>query len=93
MKFKLNQRVAWVSQSNGTRKEKHGVIFRIVPPNQDPLSGVMPYVYSGQYSRPSFGRPRNHESYIVEVREPAKYNSRQPKPKLYWPRVARLEED
>ena len=80
MKFKLNQRVAWVSQSNGTSKEKHGTVIRIVPAGEDPLAEVcMP---GG-----GFGQARNHESYLVEVRE-GKW-----KPKLYWPRVARLEAD
>jgi hypothetical protein len=46
-------------------------------------------VRSGVYSLPGggFGNPRDHESYLVEVREGKK------KPKLYWPRVAALEKD
>jgi len=89
MKFKLNQRVAWVSESRGTRKEKHGRILRIVPPNQSPLGGVAEETYAWQYRLPGggFGLPRNHESYLVEVREGKR------KPKLYWPVVARLEAD
>jgi len=86
MKFKLNQRVAWVSQSNGTTKEKHGKVIRVVPAWEaiyteeiKPQFFVLP---SG-----GFGLPRNHESYLVEVHEGKR------KPKLYWPVVARLEAD
>ena len=92
MKFKLNQKVAWVSQSNGTAKEKHGRVIRIVAAGQDPMEEPFGGVYSlprGVYSLPGggFGFPRNHESYLVEVRVGKR------KPKLYWPVVARLEED
>lgn len=89
MKFKLYQKVAWVSQSNGTKKEKHGVVFRIVPPRQPPLGGAERIMIQGVYLLPGggFGFPRSHESYLVEVRVGKR------KPKLYWPRVSALEED
>ena len=88
MKFKLNQRVAWVSQSSGTRKEKHGVVVRIVPAGQSALGGASSDVFSWTFATTGlFGNPRNHESYLVEVREGKR------KPKLYWPVVARLEAD
>ena len=87
MKFKLNQRVAWVSQSNGTAKEKHGTVVRIVPPQQHPLGGFAFWADTHYFPGGGFGQVRNHESYVVEVREGKR------KPKLYWPVVARLEED
>lgn len=87
MKFELHQKVAWVSQSNGTRKEKHGKVIRIVPTGQDPLGGFTAWGDTHSMPGGGFGNPRNHESYLVEVREGKR------KPKLYWPRVAALEED
>jgi hypothetical protein len=89
MKFKLGSKVAWSSQSAGTLKEKHGEIFRIVQPGQPPLGGAEFVLTAGVYSLPGggFGLPRNHESYLVEVREGKR------KPKLYWPRVSALEAD
>jgi len=95
MKFKLNQRVAWVSQSSGTRKEKHGTVIRIVAAGEEPLDQHLVPEFGGAPSRwdawsmpgSGFGLPRNHESYLVEVREGKR------KPKLYWPVVARLEAD
>lgn len=88
MKFELHQKVAWVSQSNGTRKEKHGKVIRIVPAGQEALGGGTRYGAWETYIVPgSIGQVRNHESYLVEVREGKR------KPKLYWPRVTALEED
>jgi len=56
---------------------------------QPPLGGAERTMTEGVYSLPGggFGLPRSHESYLVEVREG------KGKPKLYWPVVARLEED
>ena len=87
MKFKLNQRVAWVSPGRGVLKEKHGMVFRVVPPQQHPLGGFGFLADTHHLPGGGFGFPRDHESYLVEVREGKR------KPKLYWPVVARLEED
>lgn len=87
-KFKVGSKVAWVSQSAGTSKEKHGEVINVIPAGEKP--GAQLYLSRLQsYSRPGggFGLPRDHESYLVEVREGKR------KPKLYWPRVAALEVD
>jgi hypothetical protein len=80
MKFKVGDKVAWRSQSGGVWKEKHGEVIEVLPPN----------TWQSAYhpGRIMFdGGPRNHESYIVEVREGKR------KPKLYWPVVSKLERD
>ena len=85
-KFKVGQKVAWVSQSAGTWKEKHGEVLRIVRPGEEPTGG---YAFL-DHIRPGggFGHPRNHESYLIVVK-----TTKRSKPRLYWPRVALLEED
>lgn len=86
-KFKLRSKVAWVSQSAGTWKEKHGVVIRVVPPGQEPTGGFRFYSDTHVLPGGGFGLPRDHESYLVEVRVGKR------KPKLYWPAVSRLDED
>ena len=87
MKFKLNQRVAWVSQSRGTSKEKHGRVIRIVPPQKHPLGGFSAWGDTHSLQLSAYGQVRDHESYLIEVREG------KGKRRLYWPVVAKLEGD
>jgi len=71
--------VEWTSQSAGVTKTKRGVIVAVVPPNQDAESCLPAGTKSNSIS---YGVPRDHESYLVQVGGSAR---------LYWPRVKGLE--
>jgi hypothetical protein len=71
--FKIGDRVKWQSASAGTWKTKAGEVVAVLPPGADPSRAGL--------RNP--GASRNHESYIVRVREGR--SSR-----IYWPRVAAL---
>jgi hypothetical protein len=70
--------VIWTSQSAGYRKEKHGKIIAVVPPNTIP-EDCMPPGYTQKYP---FGIPRSHTSFLIAIG-----NSK----KLYWPHVSLLK--
>lgn len=62
--------VRWRSQSGGVWKEKAGVVIRVV------ADGVRPAI-------PRCGAARDHESFLVEVRDGKRK-------RVYWPRVGAL---
>ncbi len=72
--FGLGDKVIWTSQSAGSEKTKRGVVVLIVHRGGRPSSVKNP------------GRPRDHESYVVEVKSAR--SSR-----VYWPRVSLLSID
>jgi hypothetical protein len=67
----IGARVRWRSQSGGVWKEKVGVVIRVV------ADGVRPALKG-------CGAARDHESFLVEVREGKRKRT-------YWPRVMALE--
>jgi hypothetical protein len=71
IKLKTGDSVTWRSQSQGYWKIKEGIIEKIIPAGDNPKT----YGYISKDS----GLLRNHESYLVKVRN-----------KLYWPIVSRL---
>jgi hypothetical protein len=75
MSFKIGDRVTWKSQASSYVKVKTGVIEAIVP------AGHLPSAEFQRLFRHGIGGPRDHESYVVRVRQ-ATY---------YWPRVKGLE--
>lgn len=59
MKFKVGDKVIWVSQSSGYINEKIGVVTKIVPAG----SSFGPYVVKGHLGAIF----RDHESYLIQV--------------------------
>jgi hypothetical protein len=43
-----------------------------------------------QYTVTNPGKPRDHESYVVEVKEKGKRRGMERKPKYFWPKVLHL---
>lgn len=78
MNFVLGEKVFWVSQSGGYTKRKEGEIVAIVPPKGNPHDHALGL---GLRCNSSFGYglPRDHESYLVKIKNQA-----------YWPRVKHL---
>jgi hypothetical protein len=86
MGFKLGDTVTWTSQAQGSEKTKIGVVVEVVPENKKINTWLARYEkYLIQFG---MGR-RNHESYLVEVRDGKTDKAR---PKLYWPLVSKLRE-
>ena len=54
MTFKLNDKVAWASQSQGSARRKVGTVVQVIPAN------VPPKLVGSGLARP-------HESYVVSV--------------------------
>ncbi len=73
--FQIGQMVKWSSQANASLKEKIGVIVEVVPAGSRPNRDRFLSLYRGS----GVGLPRNHESYVVQV-----------KTKIYWPRASKL---
>jgi hypothetical protein len=74
--FKVGDFVTWTSQSGSYRKTKIGEVVEVVPPRVKPnVRGC--------------GSSRNHESYVVRVREMFA-NGRVRSSLVYWPRVSHL---
>lgn len=73
-KIMLGDAVEWASASNGTWAKKMGSVVEIVPTGKTPQSKIA--------GNP--GGPREHESYVVEVRTGIRAK------RLYWPRAAAL---
>lgn len=87
--FKKNEIVVWESQSQGSWKMKTGIVKECVPAGidaKDVLMSLPGDPYSVLWDLRS--GPRNHDSYLVEVRPFAYSKAR---PKLYWPRVSSLK--
>ena len=80
MTFKLNDKVTWTSQSQGSTKTKVGTVVEVLPPKKRLLREHMDY---GLYG----GNPRDHESYVVHV--PGKTDKA--KGRRYWPHVSALK--
>ena len=81
--FKLGDKVAWQSQSQGAWKEKVGTIVAVIPPKTQPNRQQFPSLFSG--AGPGSGRHK--ESFIVEVPHPG---PRAGKPRIFWPHVGLL---
>lgn len=87
--FCVNDLVEWTSQSHGSTKTKRGIVYRIVPAGQHPISCLRDEDRA-KIDFSSFdgsGSSRSIESYLVLV-HPPKASRR--KPTLYWPKVAYL---
>jgi hypothetical protein len=84
MRFKVNDRVKWESQSGGYQTTKEGVVTAVVPAGITPHDMVANAKAQGWNVGPlvGAGMMRNHESYLVSVERDGKA-----KPVLYWPRV------
>lgn len=93
MAFIIGEKTSWISQANGYKKEKEGIVVAIVPPNEPPTriihkrEGGKPTLYERYDTRPMDGGVynRSHESYLIGVVE-----NNTKKPKLYWPKVVHL---
>jgi len=84
--FKRGDSVVWESQAGGYWQEKRGVVWAVVGPGEPPPSA--PPTHIAMYGMYGWaGNPRDHESYIVEVRVG---KTARAKPRLYWPRAASL---
>jgi hypothetical protein len=88
-RFKVGDKVAWTSQAKGVKTEKHGEIVAVVPACWS-INGIHREIVkaTGASSTWGGGMPRDHESYLVLVRQGGAR-----KPKLYHPRVSALELD
>ena len=73
--FQLGDRVTWSSQAAGSWKTKLGTIVEVVPKGRVP-------------AKTETISSRNHESYIIEARDPLVAGT---KMQLYWPIVSRLK--
>lgn len=80
MAFTVGQKVTWTSQSQGNSATKVGYVVLVVPPGRR--------VREGEIGGGFPGGPRNHESYIVEVKTSKNLKA---KGKRYWPRVSALQ--
>lgn len=78
--FKTGDKVKWISSSNGTEKEKRGVIEAVIPAGGRPTE-------EQRREADAYGYGRNHESYLVRV--PGK--TERSKGKLYWPLANKLK--
>ena len=76
--MRVGTAVEWESQSNGSTTLKRGVIVAVVPAHKDPTKHIPPDMKCNSIS---YGAPRNHESYLVQVGNSVS---------LYWPRVKQL---
>jgi hypothetical protein len=85
-KFKIGDTVRWSSQAQGIYKEKQGIVEYIVSANENPEKYNPIIVETYHVRPPSFGYPREHESYIIRV--PSKTGKTG---KFYRPRVSALE--
>ena len=75
--MKLGSHVTWTSQGGGYTRTKRGVVVAVVAAAWDPYATAF---YAGLSVPPTWGRVRDHESYVVRV----------PGRGLYWPRVSGL---
>lgn len=97
MKFSIGNFVKWRSQSGGVWREKEGKIIAIIAAYGDSSYDAysrqtckqMGLLQTHSLAPMAFCGPgRDHESYLVEVRDTTKPRS---KPRIYWPRVEYLE--
>jgi hypothetical protein len=85
-KFSFNERVAWVSQSQGIYSRKEGIVVAVVPPGKFPRDTTFRNEFyvrreDGEFKyRLMFKGPvtRTVESYLIMVQD-------EDRPKLYWP--------
>lgn len=85
--FKVGSKVKWQSSAAGSWTEKQGIVVAIIPATADVRREIDTRVKAGTHrSNYGFGMPRDHESYLVEVRQ-----SMKGKAILYWPVVSRLQ--
>lgn len=92
MKFEINQKVEWSSQSNGGYTTKKGVIAVVIPPRQamDKYTAGLALKKAGYDIHDirwmtDFESKRDHESYFVLVQGNDRRMHR-----VYWPRVSAL---
>ena len=86
MAFKIGDLVKWKSQSQSYWKEKTGRIIAIVQPGVIPWDCRNKLYDRTKYHRQFDGYGRHEVSYLVSVETGPKA-----KPKLYWPKVSKLE--
>mgnify|MGYP006969506354 CR=1 FL=1 len=83
--MKVGDKVIWRSQAAGTPKVKEGTIVGVIPTYVNPQLVIHDFCSEyGASSAFGFGKERNHESYVVLVKNGKR------KPKIYWPRVSKL---
>ncbi len=81
MEFKLNDKVTWTSQAQGSTKTKIGTVVQVVAPKERLRLEHKDYGLHG------YGDPRDHESYVVHVAG----QTDKAKGKRYWPRASALK--
>jgi hypothetical protein len=92
--LKVGDKVKWASQAGGVWKDKEGVVVAVIAGGRD--SGeranaeIKARTQAGTH-RSAFGGgwARDHESYVVEVRQ----GGPKSKPVLYWPVASKLRKD
>ena len=93
-KFKVGDRVTWHSQAQGTRTDKSGVVFYVVPPRKKTDKSIALYYLQSQHAENATrltdfgGMVREEESYLVVVP-----GTGRKLPAVYWPRASALRED
>lgn len=80
MKFQIGDLVEWTSQSAGIVKRKIGEIVYVVPARERPVRLV----------GAGCGQSRDHESYVVRVRQYDRLGEKVIRTRGYWPRVSAL---
>lgn len=78
-KFNIGDIVEWTSQSGGYTRTKSGEIVAIVPA-EDWAQKHFEKLGLKQNSSCGYGMPRNHESYLVKIKN-----------RCYFPRVKKLK--
>lgn len=80
--FNMGDKVTWISQAQGSAKQKIGTVVEVVQPGRMPDRGRFASLYRGS----GLGRSRNHKSYVVQLdRTPGLV------PKYHWPLAALLD--
>ena len=80
--FLHGDEVTWTSQSQASETTKIGIVIEVIPAGIRPSASKYPSLYRGA----GLGSARNHESYVVSVRD----KDVRGRNKIYWPRVSKL---
>jgi len=88
--FNKGDQVHWSSQSNGTNLIKSGIVIAIIKAGECP---PVPQNYLKTHRVQYAGiRPRNHTSYLIEVKRYSKKGKELEKPFIYWPKTGDLQQ-
>lgn len=77
--FKLGDKVKWIDEQGGRKKEKHGTVVEVVAPYRRPNRNRFPALYT---KTKGFGFGQEHESYVVRAQM-----------LNYWPAIYNLQKD